>query len=281
MMNQKALKQNLIRIAGYVLGFALFYEPFTLFQKLAGKFIAEPGFTSIHVPCARIPLAKLLTGDLLQCGPISLFFLALLALSCFIWGPVFCGRLCPAGALPEYFSKLIPDRFKIDWVRFLPVVPIRCGFGIGFLFSAFLGFALPCPYCNYFTFDILLTFLRTGQLLTSALSLLVTFVIWFVIFGLFTQGGRGYCNFLCPVGTFNSFLHFLGSKVPGTCKMQIDGKRCIGCGSCARVCPMRAASVQDKKAQISIHHCIICGQCAQACPQGAIRYGSHGGPKNG
>ena len=279
-MKREKLKSNLIRVAGYLLGFALFYEPFLFFEKIVGVFIAEPGFTSIHVPCARIPLAKLMTGEILHSGPISLIFLALLIISSLILGPVFCGRLCPTGALPEYLSRLLPDTLKIDWAKFLPVVPIRYGFGLGFLFSGFLGFAMPCTYCNYFTFDIFITFLRTGRILTSTTSLIITFLLWFIIFGLFTKGGRGYCNFLCPVGTLNGFMHFLGNFLPGTFGMRLRKAECIGCGQCAKACPMRAISLQDKKPQISLHHCIVCGQCSNVCPKNAIYYGQKAGDGN-
>ena len=57
------LAYNLRRIAGYLLGFVLFYEPFMLFNQLTSTFFADTSFSSIHVPCARIPLANIVTGE--------------------------------------------------------------------------------------------------------------------------------------------------------------------------------------------------------------------------
>lgn len=266
-------KFGIYRILGYVLGFILFYEPFSLFQEIFSTVLVDYGFTSIHVPCARIPLTQLLAGNLLSTGKVNLLFTVMLILSSLWFGPIFCGRLCPAGALPEYLSKLVPDRFKISWKSVLPIVPIRYGFAIGFLFSTYMGFQSPCPYCNYFAFDILMNFLHTGKLITTATSLMVTFALWFLVLGIFTKGGRGYCNFLCPVGAMQSFLHYVGSFIPGTYARRVDTEACVGCGLCVKACPMEAADVVEKKCKINIHHCIECGQCQNVCPKNAITYG--------
>ena len=62
------------RLIGYIIGFLLFYEPFMYFQRITSNFFVETGFTSIHVPCARIPVANILTGQWQDGGPTSLFF---------------------------------------------------------------------------------------------------------------------------------------------------------------------------------------------------------------
>ena len=100
------LAYNLRRAAGYLLGFVLFYEPFMLFNQLASNFIVDESFGSIHVPCARIPLANIVTGEWLAASPISLLFCLLLAVSSLWFGPLFCGRLCPAGGFSEFLGKI-------------------------------------------------------------------------------------------------------------------------------------------------------------------------------
>ena len=259
-------------VVGYLLGFLLFYEPFMLFQRITSSFLVETGFTSIHVPCARIPLANILTGQWQYSGPTSLFFCLLLILVSLWFGPLFCGWLCPAGAFSEYLSRLLPDKYKINWAQLVPLVPLRYGFFLGFLGSIILGLGLPCSYCNYYALEIFVGYLHTGQLLSSSLSLLMTFVVSNIILGLFTKGGRGYCNLLCPVGTMCSLMHVLGQLVPGSFGMQVDQNQCVGCGLCSKKCPMQAVSITQGKAQINRHHCIVCGQCRQACPRKAIEY---------
>lgn len=130
-MNRKL--SYLKRLLGYCLGFVLFYEPFMLFGKLMASFFVETGFTSIHIPCARIPLANIFTGEWLASGPTSLFFCLLLVVTSLWFGPLFCGRLCPAGGFGEFLSRLLPDKYKIDWSRLVPIVPLRYGFFAGFL----------------------------------------------------------------------------------------------------------------------------------------------------
>ncbi|WP_299447307.1 4Fe-4S binding protein [uncultured Phascolarctobacterium sp.] len=269
-MNSKLF--YLQRLLGYCLGFVLFYEPFMLFGKLTESFFVETGFTSIHVPCARIPLANVLTGEWLASGPTSLFFCLLLAATSLWFGPLFCGRLCPAGGFSEFLSRLLPDKYKIDWSKYVPILPLRCGFFAGFLFSVLLGLGAPCVYCNYYALELFAGFLHTGHLLGASVSLMLTFFVCYIILGLFTKGGRGYCNLLCPVGAMCSAFHAAGSCLPGTFKMQVDKSGCVGCGICANQCPMRAISVKNGKAAIDIRHCIVCGQCAHKCPKHAIKY---------
>ena len=259
-------------VVGYLLGFLLFYEPFMLFQRITSSFLVETGFTSIHVPCARIPLANILTGQWQYSGPTSLCFCLLLIVVSLWFGPLFCGWLCPAGAFSEYLSRLLPDKYKINWAQLVPLVPLRYGFFLGFLGSIILGLGIPCSYCNYYALEIFVGYLHTGQLLSSSLSLLMTFVVSNIFLGLFTKGGRGYCNLLCPVGTMCSLMHVLGQLVLGAFGMQVDKKLCVGCGLCSKKCPMQAVSITQGKAQINRHHCIVCGQCRQACPRKAIAY---------
>ena len=256
----------------YLLGFLLFYEPFMFFQRITGSFLVETGFTSIHVPCTRIPLANILTGQWQYSGPTSLCFCLLLIVVSLWFGPLFCGWLCPAGAFSEYLSRLLPDKYKINWAQLVPLVPLRYGFFLGFLGSIILGLGIPCSYCNYYALEIFVGYLHTGQLLSGSLSLLMTFVVSNILLGLFTKGGRGYCNLLCPVGTMCSLMHVLGQHVPGAFGMQVDNNKCVGCGLCSKKCPMQAVSITQGKAQINRHHCIVCGQCRQACPRKAIAY---------
>ena len=271
-IKQRDLFFYLRRLAGYLLGFGLFYEPFMWFQQLTGDIFVEQGFTSIHVPCARIPLVSIATGNWEHSGPISFFFCLLLIVSSIWLGPFFCGRLCPSGAFSELLGSILPDKYKIDWPKYLPVMPIRMGFFTGFLFSMVMGFGLPCSYCNYYALELFVNGIVSGHLLDNAVSLMATFFLANVILGMFTKGGRGYCVFLCPVGAACSLLHMAGQKLPGPMRMQVNTSKCIGCGKCANGCPMRAIAIEQRKASIAISRCITCGKCSHVCPMQAISY---------
>lgn len=51
---------------------------------------------------------------------------------------------------------------------------------------------------------------------------------------------------------------------------RVDGKKCVGCGKCESVCPMRTVRVRGGRARINRYRCIRCFCCQEFCPQGAI-----------
>lgn len=51
---------------------------------------------------------------------------------------------------------------------------------------------------------------------------------------------------------------------------RVVGKRCVGCGACARICPTSAATVAGGKARIDRRRCIRCMCCHEVCRFDAI-----------
>lgn len=265
---------NLKRLTGYALGFVLFYAPVALFQRclfylLYGSWQPQ----SIHGLCFRIPIEHILDGIIWRLTPISMLSTLLLLAVAFFMGPVFCGRLCPAGAFTEYLSKLMPSKFQISWHRYTEIAPIRYGMLAGFCLVPFFGGILACSYCNFFLFDLLANYYTRGYFISLTSSLLLTAIMWVLVFGIFTKGGRGFCNFLCPVGAAQGLMHAIGCRLPFVLRMRVDKSQCIGCGLCEKKCPMESAEFAEGKAQINQHNCICCGVCQHACPVQAISYG--------
>lgn len=53
-------------------------------------------------------------------------------------------------------------------------------------------------------------------------------------------------------------------------KPNVKEKRCVGCGSCIRICAHGAPSITDGKAHIDHTKCVGCGRCLAVCPKDAI-----------
>lgn len=51
---------------------------------------------------------------------------------------------------------------------------------------------------------------------------------------------------------------------------KVNLEKCISCGKCARVCPVLAISMKEKKPVIDESICLGCGVCARNCPKKAI-----------
>lgn len=52
---------------------------------------------------------------------------------------------------------------------------------------------------------------------------------------------------------------------------EVSEKQCIACGKCAKVCPVLAISIEEKKVSIQKEICLGCGVCARNCPTKAIQ----------
>lgn len=295
MSSGRALGANrLKRLGGYVAGLLLFYAPFALLIRLSGiAFPSSPAASSIsdvHTACLRMPLGWLaqpwmwptMTGN-----PLSLLPVIVLPLAAVAAGPLFCGWLCPAGALPEYLGRIVPDRLKFDFNGRVDIVPLRYGFFVGFLLAPFISASICCSFCNFTHMQNLVSATFgdvSGFAVFTSLGVLAA-ATWIIPLGLFTKGGRGWCMFLCPAGTTMGLASALTAKLPWTRRVRADRISCCSCGACADLCPMRAIELEDDRADavaggaetcgatINHHLCNECLDCVQACSTSALAYG--------
>ena len=77
-------------------------------------------------------------------------------------------------------------------------------------------------------------------------------------------------------GTMKNIGMGCGSR-SGKMEQHCDGKptvneeKCVGCGSCLRICAHDAPVLEQGKAHIDHEKCVGCGRCLAVCPKDAIR----------
>ena len=173
------------------------------------------------------------------------FFVPLAA--ALIFGRVFCGAVCPMGALQELLgwrARRVPRR--LDRV-------LRLG-GWLMLSGAIAAAAwlLALPICRFDPFITL--FRRTGPcemwLFTASFLLLCVLV------------ARPYCRWVCPyaklLGIFAK-ISFLGRR--------IDAATCGRCGACESKCPVDAI----QGGRVDLFACVACGRCTESCARRAVK----------
>lgn len=196
----------------------------------------------------------LLTGfrwDFFLLEPLIFILWGYVAVAMLFWGRgVFCGWLCPFGALQELSNK-IAQYFRLPQWR-LPFAlherlwPLKYIAFLG-IFALFLGNAelsLKAAEVEPFKTAIVLHFLRSWPFVLYAVALLVA--------GLFVN--RFYCRYLCPLGA--------ALAIPARLRMFDWLKRRWHCGNpcqqCAVSCPVQAI---HPTGQISPNECIHCLRC--------------------
>jgi ferredoxin-type protein NapH len=270
------------RFAFFVLGVVLFYAPFAVGTRLFLQLIDKPHLGDAHSICLRMPIQWLaqpwMYGTLFS-NPTYLFTILFLPLVALIFAPLFCGWMCPAGQMTEFLSRLVPPRFQIDLSGKLNGVSVRYGFTLGMMGVALVGGNACCSFCNFTHAQNIINAMFGDFLGITYLASfsIVSFVLWFIVMGLFTKGGRGWCNFLCPAGALMGLAHWIGTKFKIGWLVKIDRATCTDCEHCVTNCPAWAiAREKEKPIKINYHACTACMDCARACPLKAISYGLAG-----
>jgi ferredoxin-type protein NapH len=189
----------------------------------------------------------------------------------FFFGRLWCGYLCPMGGFPELVSRLLHDRWKIDY-RSLPQIPIRYGYFITYiLLLPALGFSA-CTLCNFITlprlFEAFSGDLRGIAYLISTIGAVNLGLL--ILLGFFAKLGRGYCQFLCPIGAIDGLVNRIGAKLPFVRRIRIERSRCTGCRECAEACICGAIRMVDRVAVVDQLSCMSCRACVESCEWGAI-----------
>ncbi|MHC4886362.1 MAG: FMN-binding protein, partial [Planctomycetota bacterium] len=200
---QRTLFLLIILVVGGVL-LKLQYSPFHLFNLIRGSFPLS-GTHPTTLLVVGVPVLVLLLGNL--------------------W----CGSLCPFGALQELLGDLLPRRWKpeVERTRFRYARDIR----YLFLFAGTLIFAWYRPSEGWRGSPLIAAF--AGWDLALIAPLLVSLPALLI--------PRFWCRCLCPAGGALTLLHhtrllrrFLPRIVPGRCDMGMISAKELGCLQCDR-----------------------------------------------
>ncbi|WP_322508539.1 4Fe-4S binding protein [Anaerolinea sp.] len=229
-----------------------------------GQSIPFLSSASLHALCpfggVETLYTYLTTGSFVQKIHESSFVLMIISLlTALLFGPVFCGWVCPLGTVQEWFASIGRKLFKrrrynhfipakIDrWLRFL-----RYGVLIWVLYmtatTGKLIFADVDPYFALFNFWS--SEVAVGGLIVLGATLLAS---------LFVE--RPWCKYACPYGAVlgltNLVRIFSIRRTASTCRMD---------GACDITCPMNINV--SAKSVVRDHQCISCLECTSEahCP---------------
>jgi polyferredoxin len=188
----------------------------------------------------------------------SLVLAGIVILLSILFGPVFCGWVCPLGTVQEWVGKLGRKLFKRRYNHF---VPARLDTVLRYARYAILAWVLYVtamsgtlifeaydPYFALFNF-------WSGEVAPTAFIILgLTLVL-----SIFVE--RPWCKYACPygavLGVTNLFRVFSIKRVESTCKAD---------GACSIMCPMNIPV--DAVKTVRDHQCISCLECTSEaiCP---------------
>ncbi len=262
---QNLSRTSKIRYGILILGILLFLPPLSLLPQ----FFGESKFCGTW--CMRMFISLKPASYIFFATFMGVALSALVFAITFFFGRLWCGRLCPIGGASEIASNAVPGKIKIDYSK-IPAPAVRYGYFLVFLVAPLAGIgSLCCKLCNFAVVPQMFTalfepgsmafFMTTTGLVSASL---------FIVLGVWSKGGRGYCNFMCPVGAVDSLVNALGAKL-GFRRLKIEKGNCTGCGACSEICPAWAIAKDKEEVRISQFSCISCGKCKDACPGGAIR----------
>ncbi|SDB74327.1 NosR/NirI family protein [Belnapia rosea] len=199
---------------------------------------------------------SLLTGfnwDYFLTAPLIFILWGGVAAALIFWGRgVFCGWLCPFGALQELLATIAQalkvPQITLPWGLHERLWPIKYVIFLGLFGLSLHSVALAEQMAEVEPFKtaIILKFMREWPFTLYAVGLLLA--------GLFVE--RFFCRYLCPLGA--------ALAIPGRMRTFEWLKRWSECGSpcqrCARECPVQSIHPEGN---INPNECIYCMHCQE------------------
>jgi len=184
-------------------------------------------------------------------GIFSIVFLGLLVVISLIFGRVFCGWVCPQGALQEFLYRIpIKKTVQPTHRNFFSIILPGLVFMTVFLISFFARISLLCAYDPF----------AAAFQLTGTVAVVIILII-LALFSLFSY--RPFCKYVCPLGFLLGLASWAGDKL----KIRWIGQsvHCTTCAQCKKECTSQALIEHNQELRISSYDCIECGNCHQSC----------------
>ncbi len=189
--------------------------------------------------------------DFVLADPLIAILSAFTLAGLFLWGrAVFCGWLCPFGALQELVNKgarrLGVRQMTIPMILHERLIALKYLLFLGLVAASFLSWdlAMQGTEVEPFKAAIILRFMTAWPMVAYALVMIAASV--------FVE--RFYCRFLCPLGG--------GLSILGRVRMFNWLKRHPECGTrcriCESVCPVGAIK---RSGEIDMNECFYCLDC--------------------
>jgi polyferredoxin len=194
--------------------------------------------------------------------------IVLTILTTLLIGRLYCGWLCPFGAVTEFlfeikkffetrYKKSLGKEIEIDIIEDMPIVKFLRKYEhiyryIKYVLAVIILLFPAMIFLEPFQYMFLIYKINLVQMIY-----LITILLFCILFI------RLWCRYFCPLGGFLSIV----AKV-SLFKLKM-AKSCFHCEICKTVCPTNAIVEKDKKLKIIYSECILCNKCRQSC-----------GPKN-
>jgi polyferredoxin len=189
--------------------------------------------------------------------PVFAGVLTMIALLSIAGNKLFCGWVCPIGALQEIIYLVLP---RVKKIRLPFAAANSARIGVLLLFVPLLTGSGVYIYGYFNPFEILHWPLGTDfwTLYTWAVISLLAAAAVFMY--------RPFCHVICPIGALTWVLEHISFA-----RIRVRKEQCTDCGACVKRAPCAAmkAVLAGKRARPD---CYACGTCIEACPSNALQF---------